>query len=203
MIRQTLKHMLWAPVLLVANPAYAHAPVPGLKGFYVGLLHPFSTPPQALMLLGLGLLIGSFATSKGLLFLVGFCALSLLGVLTGSTAWALDSALLVMAITTCTLAALISGKALPLGALLSAVGGYLIGVTSIPDPGPLSDRLFTITGALFGANIGLLYLWGARNLIPARFAYAWVPLAFRITAAWLSAIALLMLALGIAGNGLG
>ncbi|MBE1292771.1 MAG: hypothetical protein GJ677_09815 [Rhodobacteraceae bacterium] len=199
MIRQTLKHMLWTPVLLVANPAYAHAPVPGLKGFYVGLLHPYSTPPQALMLLGLGLLIGSFATSKGLLFLASFCTLSLLGVFTGSTAWALDSALLVMAITTCTLAALIPGRALPLGVLLSAVSGYLIGVMSIPDPGPLSDRLFTITGALFGANIGLLYLWGARNLIPARFAYAWVPLAFRITAAWLSAIALLMLALGIAG----
>ncbi|MBO6899644.1 MAG: HupE/UreJ family protein [Shimia sp.] len=200
MIRQTLKHMLWAPVLLVANPAYAHAPVPGLKGFYVGLLHPFSTPPQALMLLGLGLLIGSFATSKGLLFLVSFCTLSLLGVFTGSTAWALDSALLVMAITTCTLAALIPGRALPLGVLLSAVSGYLIGVMSIPDPGPLSDRLFTITGALFGANIGLLYLWGARNLIPARFAYAWVPLAFRITAAWLGAIALLMLALSAAGD---
>lgn len=201
MIRPTLKHALWLPALLAASPAYAHAPVPGLKGFYVGLLHPFSTPPQALMLLGLGLLIGSFATSKGLLFLASFCALSLLGVLTGSTAWALDSALLVMAITTCTLAALIPGKALPLGVLLSAVSGYLIGVMSIPDPGPLSDRLFTITGALFGANIGLLYLWGTRNLIPARIAYTWVPLAFRIAAAWLSAIALLMLALGVAGNG--
>lgn len=200
MIRQILKHTLWLPVLLAATPAYAHAPVPGLKGFYVGLLHPFSTPTQALMLLGLGLLIGSFATSKGLLFLASFCALSLLGVLTGSTAWALDSALLVMAITTCTLAALIPGRALPLGVLLSAVSGYLIGVMSIPDPGPLSDRLFTITGALFGANIGLLYLWGARNLIPARFAYAWVPLAFRITAAWLGAIALLMLALSAAGD---
>jgi hydrogenase/urease accessory protein HupE len=43
--------------LVLPKPAYAHSPIPGIEGFYVGLLHPFSTPSQALLMLGLGLLI--------------------------------------------------------------------------------------------------------------------------------------------------
>ena len=55
-----LRKLAWLAFAAWPVPAYAHSPVPGIEGFYIGLLHPFSTPAQALLMLGLGLLIGGF-----------------------------------------------------------------------------------------------------------------------------------------------
>ncbi len=61
---RSFRRLAWLPFLLGADPAFAHAPIPGIKGFYIGLIHPFSTPAQALLMLGLGLLIGGLAVEK-------------------------------------------------------------------------------------------------------------------------------------------
>lgn len=67
----------------LSEPAYAHSPIPGIEGFYVGLVHPFSTPSQALLMLGLGLLISGlrqnqFAPGLGV-FLVSMLATLFVG----------------------------------------------------------------------------------------------------------------------------
>ena len=103
-----------------------------------------------------------------------------------------------MAFVTFSLVAIMPGKLVPLAIGLACIGGLLVGVLSIPDDGPTRDRLFTMSGSFVGANVGLLYIFGISLVIRERFAWPWVPVAFRVVAAWLGAIALLMLALGVA-----
>ena len=43
---------------MATTSAAAHSPMPGFEGFYVGLLHPLSTPGQLLALLATGLMLG-------------------------------------------------------------------------------------------------------------------------------------------------
>ena len=178
-----------------AEPALAHAPVPGIKGFYIGLIHPFSTPAQALLILGVGLVTAGFPVSKVRWFVSLFFVMSVLGVFVGSATFEPDMAMYCAAVVACTLAALAPGK-FPLPVLIcAALGGLLIGFVSVPDDGPARDRLFTMTGSIAGANIGLLYLYGISSVIQERFEQDWIGIGFRVLAAWLGAIALLMLAL--------
>lgn len=193
-----LCRLVWLPLFLVASPAYAHAPIPGIKGFYVGLLHPFSTPAQALLMLGMGLLAGFCVVDKAKWFLSAFLLATLIGVFFGSAEWDLDPALYATAIGVCVLAALVPGKLAPVAIALTAVGGVLIGSVSITDAGLTQDRVITTSGSIVGANIGLLYLWGFTHFVQDQYPWPWVRIAFRVAAAWIGAIALLMLALAFA-----
>lgn len=73
----------WAALAVLPSPALAHYPVPGLEGFYTGLAHPYSTPAQALAVLGLGLLIGWLTPQQARIAFAVFLAATLAGVLTG------------------------------------------------------------------------------------------------------------------------
>lgn len=185
-------------VALCAGPAMAHAPIPGIKGFYIGALHPFSTPPQALMMLGAGLLVAGHAVDRAKFFFAGFAITSLLGLFTGQPPAWLDTAMYAAAALVCALAALLPGRVLPGATLLTALCGLLIGMASVPDPGPARDMAFTMSGALFGANLGLLYIWGGTLFLKERIPQDWLAIGLRILAAWIGAIALLMLALAYA-----
>ncbi|MBO9451414.1 HupE/UreJ family protein [Tropicibacter sp. R16_0] len=187
-------------LVLGSSPAYAHAPIPGIKGFYVGLLHPFSTPSQALALLGLGLLLGQFTAEKVRWQLGSFLICCLFAVILGTAELAVDNALFAVALGACTLAALLPGKAFVLALTLSGAGGLLIGCASIPDAGPAVDRVITMAGSTVGANLGLLYIWGASHFLQNRFTAPWVNIGFRVAAAWVGAVSLLMLALGYASS---
>lgn len=185
-------------VVAVASPAYAHSPVPGIEGFYIGLLHPFSTPSQALLMIGLGLLAGGFDVGKARFLLGAFLISNLVALIVGLGIENIDASSFTVAFCACALAALFPGKPAYLALALVAIGGFLIGEASIPDDGPMRDRLFTMSGSMAGANIGLIYLFGIIHVARERYTWPWVAIAFRIAAAWLGAIALLMLALGVA-----
>ena len=187
----------WLPLLAVAGPAQAHAPIAGIEGFYIGLLHPFSTPAQALVMVGLGLLVGGFAVKSVQWQLGTFLVCVFLGVFLGSADWDLDPMLFGLATAACAFAALLPGKLTPLAVAMAAVGGVLIGAVSIPDDGPTRDRIITMSGSVIGANLGLLYIFGIIHFVRERYTWPWVDIAFRVAAAWLGAIALLMLTLGL------
>ena len=95
-------------------------------------------------------------------------------------------------------AALMPGRLIGVAVLSVAIGGWMIGALSVPDPGPLRDLLFTLSGSVVGANLGPLYIFGIRQAIQERFTQPWVAIAFRVAAAWLGAISLVMLALQMA-----
>ncbi len=197
---RSLRRVGWLPLILAASPVEAHAPIAGIEGFYIGLLHPFSTPSQALVVIGLGLMIGGFVAEKVRWQLGAFLICVFFGVFLGSAAWELDALLYALVFAACATAALLPGRLTFLAIALTAIGGLLIGSVSIPDDGPTRDRIITMSGSIVGANLGLLYIFGIIHLIQQRYTWAWVAIAFRVAAAWLGAIALLMLALGLAGG---
>jgi hydrogenase/urease accessory protein HupE len=184
-----------AAAATAADPAAAHSPVPGIEGFYTGILHPFGTPDQLLALLAAGLMLGGFSLARTA---PAFAALGL-GLIGGALAGRLsgDPApwLLGMAVLAACLAALVPGRGRRLAVALALVAGGLLGWASIPDPGPLRDRVVTAAGALTGSMAAILYLAGAADALRQRIDRPWMAIGLRVVAAWIAAIAALMLAL--------
>ncbi len=184
-----------------AFPVQAHSPVPGIEGFYVGLLHPFSTPAQALLMIGLGLFIAGLEQAHMRNVFSAFFITMLVGILPGIWIAEPDTAMFGVAMAVCALAALWPGTPLPLALAMIAVGGLFMGQVSIPDPGPERDRIITMSGSFVGANIGLLYVAGGVFFLKERYPQQWLQIGFRVAAAWLGAISLVMLALSFATDG--
>ena len=188
------RKLAWLTFAAWPAPAYAHSPVPGIEGFFTGLLHPFSTPAQALLMLGLGLLIGGFDNRLVRWPFAVFVSATLLGILVGVGIGWIDALMFATAFVACALAALSPGRFLVVSVAVVAAGGFWIGLMSLPDPGPLRDRIITTLGSFMGASLGLLYIFYVLTFV-RESNWNWVPIAFRVAAAWIGAITVLMLAL--------
>jgi hypothetical protein len=190
----------------VPGPALAHAPIEGIDGFYVGLLHPLSTVPQLLALVALSVLLACGWSARTHLWL--YVAALALGIGLGQAGLApsmpedriapLSVALLALALAAATLAAL-APKAARLPALaLAAAGGGMIGLLSTPDPGPLRATLITLAGSFTGAGLAVLYGSAGLGWLRERYPAAWMDIGQRVAAAWIAAVSALMLALAFA-----
>ncbi|MGI9366059.1 MAG: hypothetical protein ACR2O8_12805 [Rhizobiaceae bacterium] len=184
--------------LCLALPAHAHSPFPGIEGFYVGLLHPFSTPPQALLIIGLALLVAGVAQNRLLVSFGVFLFTTLVSLVGGLWIEDSDGLLYASAVVVSALAALWPRPLIPVVLVMIFLAGFLIGQVSIPDPGPTRDRIVTMGGSYAGASIGLLWLTAGALSIKERCTQDWVQVAFRVVAAWMGAISLVMLALQFA-----
>lgn len=182
-------------------PAWAHSPLPGIEGFYIGLLHPVSTPSQLLALLGLGAMLGMTWPDGFTRPWIAFVSGLVLGIGGGQIfgVWdVLPVILLTMALIAAGLAALLPGQMRTLEAGVTGLAGLLIGLLSTPDPGPATDTAITLAGSFAGANLALLYVSGATGWLRERYDQPWMMIGLRIVAAWIAAIAMLMGALSIA-----
>lgn len=62
-----------------------------------------------------------------------------------------------MAFVTYALAALVSSRLIPLTIVLVSIGGFPLGIVSIPKDG-LTYRAVTMSGSIVGANLGSVLL---------------------------------------------
>jgi hydrogenase/urease accessory protein HupE len=179
---------------LAPGSAAAHSPVPGLAGFYTGMLHPLSTPGQLLGLLALGLMLGLRWPQWCALAWLSFAVSALLGICLGQVGfvptWG-EAALLILAVSAAALAALHPPGFLTLFLLFSGLCGLLIGALSTPDPGPVRDTIITLAGSFVGANIALIYVTGGIGWLRERFTQHWAHVGLRVVAAWIAAISVL------------
>lgn len=185
-------------ILGLPTPALAHSPVPGIEGFYLGLLHPLSTPAQVLLFIGLAVLIGGHDKTHARWMLLAFLVATGTGMLAGGGIEIPDPVLYATAALASTLAALSVRRLFPAALVCVAFAGLLIGVISIPDAGAVRGRTITMLGSFLGSNVFLLYLAGMVIVVTDRFDWKWVPIAFRVVAAWVAAISAIMLAFHIA-----
>lgn len=186
---------VWLFGLGVAGPARAHSPDPGVEGFFLGLAHPFSTPGQVVVILALALVVGGFATRLvpwmlGVFFAAGFASL-----LPGPVLAALEVPLFAVGLVAAVAAASLPGQGAAVAFGLLVLGGGLIGQASIPGPGPVQDRIVTMAGAITGASLGLAYGVGLLVVLREKMRAPWVAIGLRVLAAWIAAVAALMLAL--------
>ena len=187
---------------LAPTDAAAHAPIPGLMGFYVGMLHPLSTPPQLLALLALGLMLGQQFPRDFVVCWIVFAICCFAGMVLGQTVGMQgteDAWLLAICAIAASLAALLpNGFVLP-WLVLAGGCGLLVGIVSTPDPGHWRPTLITLAGSFVGANLALLFSTGGVGWLTEHFSQPWVRIGLRIIAAWIAAISFLMLALVVSG----
>jgi len=181
-----------AAALLTPGVASAHAPMPGVEGFYVGLLHPAGAPEPLLCALALGLVLGMAGPTLARRAWGVFVAALALGLVWSyARETAATSAWLPLAVALAAAATAVLGKARWLTIALGALGGMAIGVASAPDPGPAGAVIITLAGTFVGANLLLLLAFGAVDIARERLRAAWFMLAARVVAGWMVAIILL------------
>ena len=184
--------------LLLPTTALAHSPVPGMEGFYIGLVHPLVEMVQGLAIVASGLLIGqqkidtlepswlafaaAFALGLGVAWLVGPAAVP-------------DSALFAAALL-CGAGVALARRLPRIVSIVIAAGvGVAIGIRSMPDPGPWRALAFTICGSVAGVNLLLFYAIGAAYLVRGQDRRPWLQIGLRILGSWIVAASALMLAL--------
>lgn len=181
-------------------PASAHAPVPGFEGFYVGLLDPLSAVPQIVLLLALGLMIGGFENRRLIWLLSVFLLANLTGIALGAGFPRIEPALLGAASVCGAVAALASGRWFGCAVVVTTVAGLLIGAVSIPDPGPMGDRIITVFGSFVGASVVPIYLAGGVLFFREKYPGAWATALLRAASTLVCLVATAVLALRL-GSG--
>ncbi|MEX2468468.1 MAG: HupE/UreJ family protein [Pseudohongiellaceae bacterium] len=193
-----------AGLALLAWPAaaLAHSPYPGIRGFYVGVLHPLTTPAHVLLIVAISVLLGTRVTDKrmrclGVLFAATACGLLLAFLL----APLLPTQSLLLLLTTALGLMIVLPREMPawLYPALTGASGFLLGLESIPEPGPVLDVFITTFGSL--AGIHYLIMYGSRFAGTAwqRWQSPVSSIAVRVAGSWISAIGCLMLAFALAG----
>ena len=146
-----------AGILLLTIPewASAHAPYPGIRGFYVGFLHPLTLPSHVLLILALCLLLGARSGPRPMSALVSLGLSTAAGLLLAfGIATLLPTGLLILIYTTLVGLLIVLEWRLPAWMLpaLAGLGGLLLALESIPDPGAFGYVAITTLGALAGIH---------------------------------------------------
>ena len=197
----------WLTVLsLVLWPeaASAHGAVPGIEGFYQGLVHPFVEIGEVLAVIVIGFIIGRHDKAVRGNAWPAYLGALILGMLAGLLVprpeqislvpWALG---------------LVGGvivaihRKLPHRLLyaIAITAGALAGLVATPDGGEWRDIAFTAAGGLTGLLLALFYAIAAAIWIDRHRRWPWLQIGLRILGSWIAAICVLMLALAIAPSG--
>ncbi len=178
-------------------PALAHGSIPGANVFYNGFLHPFLAPAHAISLAALALWLGSQGEERKGLFINGLAAGLLVGALLsrGLGDPNTDFALLLLALL-CSLMVAFQwmGPRWGVVGVASAVGVAV--ALGSGDPAFSGMPRFTLLGgACIGSVIlvGMVAFWVDELVVRQRLRPALI--ATRIVSSWMSAIALLLVAL--------
>jgi urease accessory protein len=182
-------------LLMCADAAEAHDPVPGIGGFPGGLLHPLFVPAHLLALVGLGLFIGQQPARVllALFFAAGLVAgLGAIASAVGETQ--ANLALLLTAAITGGLTALAAPAPSVIGWILALVTGAAIGLDSPPQV--ISVREATMI--LIGTGIGAFVVVAVVAACAALFRREWQRIGVRVVGSWTAASAILVLAMRLA-----
>lgn len=200
-----MRRKLWLTGLcLSAIPviAHAHTPYPGVKGFYIGALHPLTTPAHILLIIAISLLLGSRLLESRFRCLLTLFLSTALGLLLAFVlAPFLPTGLLLLALLAVVGLILVFPKPLSEGVYMTLTGlsGFLLGLESIPEPGPVLDVIITTFGALVGIHYLIMYGANGVNYVWQRWQSQVTKIGVRVAGSWLTAIAAMMLAFNLAG----
>jgi urease accessory protein len=183
-------------LILAAEPALAHPPPLGVRGFWGGVLHPVFVTDHVVGILGLGLLIGG-QERWGFLPLTAYVvalAAGLMAMTTGMVPRFANEAVLGTAVVGGLLVAMARPLPQALGAVLAIVLGLAIALDSPPEVLSVSEANLMLIGTGIGAAGFLIAVALATRQAQAR----WAKIGLRILGSWIAAAAILALALRLA-----
>jgi len=181
--------------------AHAHSPYPGVRGFYVGAMHPLTTPSHVLLIIAISILLGIRVTEGRMRYLAAIFSMTAVGlILAFVLASFFPAALLILLLTTVLGVLIIIPTALPGWAFTAFAGasGFLLAMESIPDPGAFLDVLITVFGSLVGIHYLIMYGSKGASYTLERWDSQVMQIGIKVVGSWITAIGLLMLALTLA-----
>ncbi len=198
-----MRRLGWTAALVAAalpHPASAHVASPDLAGAYAALLHTVTEPPAPIALIGLSLLLGlngAEAMRQAWPPFIAAMAAAMVLIMTLRVYVDPQVPLLVLALG-CGLATA-SGLRLPAApaAAMGAACGYFLGVLSAPAPASLTTTLYSVAGALIGANLALVFGVAVVDMARQQWPQPWLTIGVRTLGSWVAAISALLLALAV------
>ncbi len=193
-MRLFLKYLLACCILYLPQIASAHSPIKGMGHFLNGVLHPLLVPEQVLLLLGLGLFYGQHQPNQHKKNILYFMLAVITGLFISDFLQGVDVSLPLLIIALIINFFIIIRRNFypPVFILLMLISGLLLGLDSAQTE--LTGKAKLVT--LFGSGIGLYFLMIYTMALSESFStQAWRIVAVRILASWLSASALMVLAL--------
>lgn len=184
-------------MLLSALPAQAHSPMPGVEGFYIGFLHPLTQPTQLMLLVALGAYAGSKASAVKGLAMAGLALAALVGLAAGAAVGATaDRGPVLAALVILTAAGALYRGGLPgwLSVAALTLGGLLLGLACVPDPGGWRDLAITAFGSWVGITYFALMTVGGTVELLERWPGPATRIGVQVAAAWLIAMAAMYVA---------
>jgi urease accessory protein len=185
--------LLALALILAAEPALAHPPPLGVRGFWGGVLHPVFVTDHVVGILALGLLIGGqerWGLPPLAVYVVALAA-GLVAMTTGIVPRFANEAVLGTAVVGGLLVALARPLPQALGAVLAIVLGLAIALDSPPEVLSVSEANLMLIGTGIGAAAFLIVVALATRQAQAR----WAKIGLRILGSWIAAAAILALAL--------
>jgi urease accessory protein len=183
--------------LTIAPSAIAHDVVPGVRGFYGGLLHPLLVPTHLLALVALGLFIGQQPHGQRIALTITF----IIGLAVGlaAIASAVGETLASEALTIGTgIAGVLVVLATPppriASSFLLAATGASLGLDSPPNEVLIRLAIVALIGTGLGATILLMALTAGVTHVRGE----WQLIGVRVVGSWVAASAILVLALRLA-----
>ena len=186
--------------LFIALPgaALAHSPIEGVGLFYNGMVHPLIVPADLICLLAVGLLIGQHAPRVSRLALPAFALALALGLLLGAQGVApLGSAPLLAVVAALGAAIALEVPFGPLLAALAFAAGLLVGLGGGEALGTLRESVLASAGVWLGAIVAVTLVGG----LATRLTRPWQRVGVRTVGSWLTAAAIVVLALSLAAPG--
>jgi len=182
-------------VMLLTEPANAHAPIKGIGAFYNGMLHPLIVPAHVLLLVGLGLLLGQHTPKISRPAWSAFALALVAGLAAAAASGAQVSlpVLLVLAFLAALLVILDRPVGVTIAVGLGIAAGIVIGLSSRPETTISRELWLGLTGAAFGAVLILSYVGG----LAATVSRPWQRIAVRVAGSWIAASALIVLSLNV------
>ena len=185
-------------LLLVSQGAAAHGSVQGLGNFFSGVVHPLFEPAHLIALIGLGLVLGQRGLARTHPAVPAFIGGSVLGLVVAAWGWAPNTDALLLTLSV--LAGLAVATAVPIApavcALSAGLVGLGVGLGSAPEAGATSARIVMLVGTAVGACVWMLNVVGLVHEVRR----AWLLILVRVAGSWITASAVLVLALWLAGK---
>jgi urease accessory protein len=185
--------LLTVVLAMWAEPALAHPPPLGVRGFWGGVLHPVFVTDHVVGILALGLLIGRQERWGFVPLAVYAAALAagLAAMTTGIVPRFANEAVLGIAMVAGLLVALARSLPQVLGAVLAIVLGLAVALDSPPEVVSVSEANLMLVGTGIGAAGFLIVVALATRQAQAR----WAKVGVRILGSWIAAVAVLAVAL--------